>query len=160
MAQLEPDMPPERVAELREFMVESESTDTEGVVAQAQAVELLDSLPAERIAIVTSGGDRLATSRIAAAGLRTPGVLVTADHVAVGKPDPAPFLKGAELLGFSPDRCLVIEDSPAGVQSAKAAGCAVIGVLTTHAELDAPSVASLGDITFTPVADGIEVSIP
>ena len=160
MARLEPDMPADRIAELAEFMVESESTDTEGVVAQAQAVALLEDLPPDRIAIVTSGGDRLATSRIAAAGLRTPNVLVTADHVSIGKPDPAPFLKGAELLGYPPERCLVIEDSPAGVQSAKAAGCAVIGVLTTHTELDAPSVASLSDITFTPGPDGIDVRIP
>ena len=160
MARLYPDMPTERVAELHDWMVASESTDTEGVIAQPNAVTLLTSLPPERVAIVTSGGDRLASSRIAAAGLRAPTVVVTADHVEVGKPDPAPFLMGAKLLGFPPERCLVVEDSPAGVKSARAAGCPVIGVLTTHTALDAPAVASLGDITFTPVEDGIEVSIP
>jgi sugar-phosphatase len=54
----------------------------------------------------------------------------------------------------------VVEDAPAGVISAKAAGCPVIGVLTTHAALDAPSVTSLDQVTFTPVDGGIEVSIP
>ena len=78
---------------------------------------------------------------------------------AVGKPDPAPYLMGAKLLGFPPERCLVVEDAPAGVLSAKAAGCPVIGVLTTHAELDAPTVRTLADVRFTPVDGGIEVTI-
>ena len=160
MAVLEPDMPADQVEELRAFMVESESTDTEGVVAQPNAVAALTDLPPDRVAIVTSGGIRLASSRIAAAGLPTPSVMVTADDVSVGKPDPAPYLMGAKLLGFPPERCLVVEDAPAGVLSAKAAGCAVIGVLTTHDALDAPSVRSLADVTFTPVVGGVQVSIP
>jgi len=159
MAMLEPDMAAERVEQLRVFMVESESTDTVGVVAQPGAAEVLAALPAERVGIVTSGGVRLAGSRIAAAGLPTPGVVVTADDVTVGKPDPAPYLMGAKKLGFAPEKCLVVEDAPAGVASAKAAGCPVIGVLTTHPALDAPTVSTLGDIRFTLVAGGIEVGI-
>ncbi len=159
MKELEPDMPAERVEELRQFMVESESTDTAGVVAQPSAKELLAALPGDRVAIVTSGGIRLASSRIAAAGLPTPAVMVTADDVSVGKPDPAPYLRGAELIGFPPERCLVVEDAPAGVASARAAGCPVIGVLTTHSTLDAPTVASLADIHFTQVDGAIRVSI-
>lgn len=159
MKELEPDMPAERVEELRRFMVESESTDTAGVVAQPSAKDLLAALPADRVAIVTSGGIRLATSRIAAAGLPTPRIVVTADDVSVGKPDPAPYLRGAELIGHPPGRCLVVEDAPAGVTSARAAGCPVIGVLTTHSTLDAPTVTSLADISFTLVDGGIRVSI-
>ena len=159
MALLEPEMTAERVEELRLFMVESESSDTEGVVAQPSAADVLAALPPERVAIITSGGVRLASSRIGAAGLPTPDVVVTADDVSVGKPDPAPYLMGAKLLGFPPERCLVVEDAPAGVISAKAAGCAVIGVLTTHAELDAPTVRTLADVRFTPVDGGIEVGI-
>ena len=86
-------------------------------------------------------------------------MVVTADDVSVGKPDPAPYLMGAKLLGFRPERCLVVEDAPAGVISARAAGCAVIGVLTTHTELDAPTVRTLADVRFTPVDGGIEVVI-
>lgn len=159
MALLEPDMPPERVEELRLFMVESESSDTVGVVAQPGAAEVLAALPPERVAIVTSGGVRLSSSRIAAAGLPRPAVIVTADDVSTGKPDPAPYLLGAERLGYPPERCLVVEDAPAGVLSARAAGCPVIGVLTTHTELDAPSVRTLGEVRFVPVDGGIEVSI-
>lgn len=160
MAMLEPDMPPERVEELRAFMVESESTDTAGVVAQPSALDVLAALPPERVAIVTSGGVQLSSSRMAAAGIPRPAVVVTADDVSVGKPDPAPYLMGAELLGFPPERCLVVEDAPAGILSAKAAGCPVIGILTTHDALDAPSVRSLADVRFEPVDGGIEVSVP
>ena len=156
---LEPGMAADRVEELRVFMVESESTDTEGVVAQPGAADVLESLPPNRVAIVTSGSVRLASARIAAAGLPTPGVVVTADDVTIGKPDPAPYLIGAELLGFPPERCLVVEDAPPGVQSARAAGCPVVGVLTTHRQLDCPSVRRWPTITFMPGDDGIEVSI-
>lgn len=153
MAALYPQMPASRIEELRQFMVEAESTDTEGVVAQPGALAALAGLPPDRVAIVTSGGHRLASSRIAAAGLPTPAVVVTADDVAVGKPDPAPYLAGAARLGVAPEDCLVVEDAPAGVASARAAGCSVVGVLTTHRELDAPSVAALDRIRFE-VEDG------
>jgi len=159
MAALEPDMPREKVEELREFMVVTESADTEGVVPQPGAIEVLQRLPPDRVAIVTSGGVRLAAARIAAAGLPRPAVVVTADDVPVGKPDPAPYLMGARMLGFSPQRCLVVEDAPAGVTSARAAGCPVIGVLTTHSTLDAPTVTSLDRIDFRPSGSGIRVGI-
>ena len=160
MAMLEPEMTAERVDELRVFMVESESADTVDVVAQPGAHEVLAALPRDRVAIVTSGGVKLSSARIAAAGLARPDLVVTADDVTIGKPDPAPYLMGAKLLGFPPERCLVVEDAPPGVESARAAGCPVVGVLTTHASLDAPSVRSLADVQFTPVDGGIEVSIP
>ena len=76
-----------------------------------------------------------------------------------GKPDPAIFLLAAAEMRVAPAHCFVVEDAPAGVISAKAAGCPVIGVLTTHTALDAPSVTSLDQVTFTPVDGGIEVSI-
>ncbi|PKO01779.1 MAG: beta-phosphoglucomutase [Chloroflexi bacterium HGW-Chloroflexi-5] len=49
-----------------------------------------------------------------------------------GKPDPAVFLLAAKLLGVDPCNCLVIEDSIAGVQAAKSAGCQCVAVLTTN----------------------------
>jgi mannitol-1-/sugar-/sorbitol-6-phosphatase len=59
--------------------------------------------------------------------------MVTADDVAHGKPHPEPYLKGAELLGFDPADCLVIEDAPAGIQAARAGGMKVIGITSTYA---------------------------
>jgi sugar-phosphatase len=50
-----------------------------------------------------------------------------------GKPHPEPYLKGAEWLGFNPAACLVIEDAPAGIQSARAGGMKVVGITSTYA---------------------------
>jgi sugar-phosphatase len=160
LALLEPDMPADEVARVSEFMITTESSDTDGVVAQQGAIEALTLLAPDRAAIVTSGTVRLASARIAAAGLPRPAVVITADDVELGKPDPAPFLAGARSLGFAPGRCLVVEDATAGVTAAKAAGCPVVGVLTTHDRLDAPSVPSLDLIDFRRVDGGLLVRIP
>jgi HAD superfamily hydrolase (TIGR01509 family) len=62
--------------------------------------------------------------------------IVGGDDVPVGKPDPAPYLAGARELGLPPERCLVIEDAPAGVASAVAAGMRCLAVdRTGHPEL-------------------------
>jgi sugar-phosphatase len=57
--------------------------------------------------------------------------MITANDVIHGKPSPEPFLKGAILLGFAPADCLVFEDSPAGVASARSAGMKTIALQTT-----------------------------
>jgi len=49
-----------------------------------------------------------------------------------GKPDPEIYLKTASLLNFAPEKCIVFEDSIAGVEAARKAGCKVIGITTTH----------------------------
>jgi sugar-phosphatase len=49
-----------------------------------------------------------------------------------GKPDPEPYRRGAELLGFRPEECVVVEDAPSGVMAGKAAGCRVLAVLGTE----------------------------
>lgn len=154
---IDPGLPAARVEELAQFLLEGESTDTGDVVALPGSLRVLAGLPTNRWAIVTSGSLRLATARITAAGLPMPRHLVTADDVAVGKPDPAPYLKGAEILGFPPARCLVFEDAPAGVASALAAGATVLGLRTTHPELDATTVGSLDEVEFSPDRLGIIV---
>jgi len=58
--------------------------------------------------------------------------MITADDVANGKPHPEPYLKGAEQLGVDPAECLVIEDAPAGIQSAHAGGMKVIALTSTY----------------------------
>jgi HAD superfamily hydrolase (TIGR01509 family) len=55
-------------------------------------------------------------------------VFVTGDQVTRGKPDPEAYLTAAAKLGVDPAHCVAIEDSPAGVASAEAAGCAVLAV--------------------------------
>lgn len=114
-----------------------ESEDTDGIVALPGAVELLTHLNEAGIpwAIVTSGSLPVASARRAAGGLPKPEVLVTAERVARGKPEPDAYLLGAQLLGFEPEECVVVEDAPAGVLSGLAAGCHVIAV---NAPADTP----------------------
>jgi beta-phosphoglucomutase len=57
--------------------------------------------------------------------------IITADAVRFGKPHPEPFLAAAEKLGLSPQECLVIENAPLGIRSAKAAGMKCIAITTT-----------------------------
>jgi sugar-phosphatase len=110
--------------------------DTEGVVALPGAADLLARFEPDRIAIVTSCTVPLATSRLRAAGLATPAVLVTPERLRRGKPDPEGYLLAARELGADPADCVVLEDAPAGVQAGRAAGMRVVGVLTTHARED------------------------
>jgi sugar-phosphatase len=112
---------------------EREVAAASGVSPIPGARELLEALPEPSWAVVTSGTRWLATSRIEAIGARAPHVLVTADDVERGKPDPEGYLKAAAALGAEARRCVVIEDSPAGITAARAAGMAVVGVTTTYA---------------------------
>ena len=109
-----------------------EAHDQQGVVVMPGAVELVRSVPEGRWGVVTSGSRLLAKNRLRFCGLPVPEVLVTSDDVAHGKPHPEPYLKGAEWLGFSPADCLVIEDAPAGIESARAAGTKVVGITSTY----------------------------
>jgi len=94
--------------------------------------KLLEELPPERWAIVTSCTRRLLLGRLAAAGLPVPSRIISGDMVERGKPDPEPYRRGAALLGFDPEDCVVVEDAPSGVGAGLAAGCRVLGVLGTH----------------------------
>jgi len=108
-----------------------EMEDLEGVVPLAGAFDLLRSLPQDRWTIVTSCTRALAEVRIKAAGLPLPPKMITSTDITHGKPHPEPFLKGAATLGFPPERCIVLEDVPAGVKAGKAAGARVIAFTTT-----------------------------
>jgi mannitol-1-/sugar-/sorbitol-6-phosphatase len=109
-----------------------EAGDQTGVVVMPGAVELVRSIPDGRWGVVTSGSRELAQNRLRHCGVPIPRVLVTSDDVANGKPHPEPYLKGAVGLGFAPEECLVIEDAPAGIQAAHAAGMKVIGMASTY----------------------------
>jgi HAD superfamily hydrolase (TIGR01509 family) len=74
-------------------------------------------------------------------------VVVTGDDVALGKPHPEPFLMAADALKVPPSRCLVVEDSPSGIEAARRAGMRSIAVGPAHASLPATlRVASLADL--------------
>src|SRR5207249_3994726 len=120
-------------AEMRKIE-RQEVEDTDGVVVMPGAADLLRSIPDGRWCVVTSGTRLLASGRLRLGSLPIPPMFVTADEVTKGKPDPEPYLKGAELLGFKPEECLVIEDAPAGVQAAHAGGMKVIALASTFPE--------------------------
>lgn len=105
----------------------------EGVRAFEGVAALLPRLPSGRWAIATSAPRRVAVPRLHHLGLPVPPVLVTTDDVARGKPAPDPYLQAAQGLGRAPARCLVIEDAPAGIAAARAAGAPVIALATTNA---------------------------
>lgn len=108
---------------------------------QGARVAVGSSGPIENIQLVISAlqiADRITT-------------IVSADDVTRGKPDPQVFTLAAERLGVQPNRCVVIEDAPVGIQAARAAGMRSVGVLLYHtAEALAESdlcVTKLADLT-------------
>ena len=127
-------------------------------VALAGALELLNSLPANTWTVCTSANPNLGRARLLAAGLPIPPQLVTAADVQRGKPNPDPYLLGAERLGFAPEDCVVFEDAAAGATAAATAGVGlIVGVTERALETEADIVVrDLAGITF----DGTELVIP
>ena len=114
------------------WMEAEEIADVSDVVALPGTVELLSTLAPAQFAVVTSALKPLADVRLRAGNLLQYVVhMVTADQIQHGKPDPEPYLKGAEKLHLRPQDCIVIEDAPSGVRSGKAAGARVIALRTT-----------------------------
>jgi len=140
-----------------------EAADRNGVRPMPGAFELINRIPPDRWAVVTSGTRMLATARMKYGNLPMPAVLVSADEVINGKPDPEPYLIGARLLQRSPEACLVIEDAPAGIQAAKAAGMKVLGLTSTYSppELRAADtvVSSLSAIRVSVSKDGLTLTV-
>ena len=115
-------------------MEQWEIEDTDGVVPLPGVLDLLHGLPPQQWAIVTSCTRPLAEVRIRVAGLPWPKQLVTSADVQRFKPDPDPYLKGAELLRLAAADCVVVEDAPAGIRSGRAAGSRVLALRTTEAD--------------------------
>lgn len=112
-------------------ITELEVGDAGSVRPALGALGFFRSVPEQCRAIVTSGSARLAAARIRAVGLPIPSVMVTADDVRHGKPDPEPYRLAAQRLGVDPGRCLAVEDTVAGLRSARDAGCALLAVTGT-----------------------------
>ncbi|WP_343553651.1 sugar phosphatase [Pantoea sp.] len=121
-----------------------EAEDTEGVQAIPGALALLSTLNELQIpwGIVTSGSIPVAHARHKAAYLPMPKVFITAENIQQGKPNPEPYLLGAERLGLAATQCVVVEDAPAGIIAGLDAGSAVVAI---NAPDDA---ARLGEVTF------------
>ncbi len=113
------------------------------------AVRLLRSLPDRSWGVATSSLRESAVGRLRGAGLPVPRVLVCAEDVTRGKPSPDVYLAASAALRVPARDCLVIEDAPVGIEAARAAAMAVIGLTTTHrpdqlsADLRAASLADV-----------------
>jgi len=131
-----------------------EIDDRKGVTALPGVLDLLTALPAGTWTVVTSATRPLARVRLTAAGIPASGLIITADDVVKGKPDPAPYLAGAALLGLPPAECVVIEDASSGVRAGRAAGCTVVATTFSH------SIESLDAANYiVPDLTGVRVAV-
>ena len=105
-----------------------EQSDVEGLTVIPGSHELVRAAQLGRWAIVTSADRSLAEVRLRAVGIPFPEVLISADLIHHGKPDPECYLLAAERLGVRPAECVVFEDSPSGALSGRRAGMPVIAV--------------------------------
>lgn len=94
----------------------------DGVVEVDGARALLEALPADAWAVVTSALRGPAAVRLDAVGFPAPRVLIGADDVSAGKPNPEGYLAAARALDVDATRCVVFEDTVAGIRAARAAG--------------------------------------
>ncbi len=109
-----------------------QAEDVGGLAAIPGAVAAIRALKGDRVAVVTSGTRPLALARLAAVGIEPPDVIVFADDVSRGKPDPEGYLTAARRLGADPAEALVVEDAPPGIEAAKAAGMTAVALPSTH----------------------------
>lgn len=120
---------PERVAADVAELDALELDSAGDITAIPGAAALLASLPRDRWAVVTSAPEPLARARLSTAGLPEPPVLITSEQVSAGKPAPDPYLAAAAAVGVAPGVTIVVEDTPAGIAAARAAGVrTVVGV--------------------------------
>ncbi|OJA09307.1 hypothetical protein AZE42_03123 [Rhizopogon vesiculosus] len=120
------------------IITSSKSKGRKGITILPGVRSIIDELlpgkdnPKPCWAVVTSSTRAYASAALEIVGIPIPDAFVTAEDVAHGKPYPDPYLLGAQKCGVPPERCLVVEDAPAGVASGLSAGCAVIGLITSH----------------------------
>jgi len=120
------------IAEESAALEAGEAMATEEIYEIDGARQLLESLPRDSWAVVTSGTRAIAEFRLKLTGLPAPKVLICADEIRRGKPDPEGYLSAARQLGRSADECVIIEDAPLGIEAARAAGVRVIAIATTY----------------------------
>lgn len=143
--------------------IEAEEVDrTEGIVAITGAAALLGPLDPDRWAVVTSATTQLARRRLATAGLPRPKVLVSADDVMRGKPDPEGYLAAAEALGSTGAEAVVFEDAEAGILAGRGSGATavVVGGYDGPAARGLPRVPDLREVRVRSSGSGLEVVLP
>lgn len=145
-------LPPERFKAGLDSLSELEQRPAVPILMLPGALTLIQGLPGDRWAIVTSATEAVARARIEHSGLPLPSLLITADAVTRGKPDPEPYQKGARWASVALP-AVAFEDTVAGLRSARAAGCRTVGVVGTHAfeELQPHADAVVGSLAHVSV---------
>ena len=131
------------------WVARGEIEDLEGVAPIPGAVDFVRRLPPQRWSVVTSATTALASARMRAAGIEPPKIMITAEDVTRGKPDPAGYRLAAERLGVDIAECLVFEDAEAGIKAGEAAGADVVVITAawTHSlETTHPTTADYADL--------------
>ena len=126
---------PGRATELMDEAIELVAEDfARGVEPMPGSAELLDELRGTRpMAVASNSYRRLVDLSLEVAGFKDAfDVVITGDEIENAKPAPDIYLEACRRLGVEPARSVAVEDSPAGVASAKAAGLFVIGIPYLH----------------------------
>jgi sugar-phosphatase len=119
---------PHAFHEWNERFIEGEHTRFGEVIEVPGAAAFVNSLPRGSWALVTSALHHPARERLRVIGIEPPDVVVAAEDVTRGKPDPEGYLAAAAALGLDPTRCVVFEDTDAGLAAGSAAGCDIVAM--------------------------------
>lgn len=114
------------------YITQAEIAEVEGIEEIPGATAFLNKIPKSKWAVVTSAPRELALTRLKAAGLPIPRVLITAEDVEQGKPKPDCYLLAAKRLGVSCTDCLIFEDAEIGIAAALSSGGTLVVVTATH----------------------------
>jgi len=116
------------------YITQAEIAEVQGVKEIPGAAAFLNQIPLSNWAVVTSAPLQLALTRLKAAGLPIPKVLISAEDVDQGKPQPDCYLLAAKRLGVQITDCLIFEDAEIGIAAAKASGGTLVVVTATHTQ--------------------------
>lgn len=161
------------IATLRRFLPQGEDMDAwherigvwenehfDEVVEVPGAVAFVESLPADAWAVATSALTDAAARRLRLVGFPELPALIGADQVERGKPHPECFVKAAAAIDADPTRCVVFEDSPAGVLAGLAAGATVVvvGDLENDDTRGLRRIIDWSGVTVRATSHGVEIS--
>lgn len=153
---------PHAFDEWNQRFIDGEHTRFGAVVEVPGAAAFANSLPRGTWALVTSALHMPARERLRVTGIEPPEVVIAAEDVVRGKPHPEGYLAAAAALGLNPARCVVFEDTDAGLTAGLEAGCAVVAV-GDKAGTTLPIAARIADFTGVRAlvtAAGIAISGP
>lgn len=136
----------ETLINMSRLFVNEELLLANDVVGIPGAIEFANAIPVNQWAIVTSCSYELACARMSAVNLPRPNVLVTAETVPRGKPNPDCYIKAADLLNARAEDCVVFEDSDAGIMSANLAKMDVISI-NNASDLSILNISDFNDIS-------------